>query len=134
MASNRRHEAKSLASIKQLTPLGFSDRYAELIESLEARRTLDELVLSKQNREILDGVLQEFRRSDTLRRHGLDVRSKLLFCGPPGCGKTITAEALAWELGLPLFVARLDGVISSYLGETAANLSKAFDAANSHFS
>ena len=47
--------------------------------------------------------------------------------GPSGCGKTTAAEALAAELGLPLVVIRLDAVVSSYLGETAANLGKVFE-------
>jgi SpoVK/Ycf46/Vps4 family AAA+-type ATPase len=50
-----------------------------------------------------------------------------LFCGPPGCGKTVTAEAIAGELGLPLIYARFDSVISSYLGRTSANLRSIFD-------
>ena len=52
-------------------------------------------------------------------------------CGPPGCGKTLTAEAIASELGRPLAVVRTDSVVSSFLGETAANLRKVFDFAAS---
>jgi SpoVK/Ycf46/Vps4 family AAA+-type ATPase len=73
------------------------------------------------------GLLEEFRRADDVRRHGLPVRSKLLFCGPPGCGKTLCAEVLAGELGLPLFAVKLDRLISSYLGETATNVRKIFE-------
>jgi SpoVK/Ycf46/Vps4 family AAA+-type ATPase len=50
-----------------------------------------------------------------------------LFCGPPGCGKTLAAEVIASALELPLVVVRLDSVISSLLGETSANLRKVFD-------
>ncbi len=57
--------------------------------------------------------------------------AKVLFCGPPGCGKTVAAEALARELYLPLATVRFDAVVSSYLGETAANLRKVFDFARS---
>ena len=53
--------------------------------------------------------------------------SGLLFHGPPGCGKTSAAEALATEIGLPLVVVRIDAVVSSYLGETASNLHRIFD-------
>jgi SpoVK/Ycf46/Vps4 family AAA+-type ATPase len=51
----------------------------------------------------------------------------MLFCGPPGCGKTLCAEIFAAELGLPLYVVKLDRLISSYLGETAANVRKIFE-------
>lgn len=76
---------------------------------------------------MLLGLIKEFRRADDIRRHGLSVRSKLLFCGPPGCGKTLCAEVFAAELGLPLFVVKLDRLISSYLGETAGNVRKVFE-------
>src|SRR5581483_4921619 len=51
-------------------------------------------------------------------------------CGPPGCGKTLSAEVVAKELGLPLLTARIDLLISSLLGQTAANLRKLFDYAS----
>ena len=55
------------------------------------------------------------------------MRSKLLFCGPPGCGKTLCAEVFAAELGLPLYIVKIDRLISSYLGETATNIRKIFE-------
>ncbi|MFX4891449.1 ATP-binding protein, partial [Acinetobacter baumannii] len=73
------------------------------------------------------GLIQEFRRGDDIRRSGLPVRSKLLFCGPPGCGKTLCTEIFAGEIGLPLFVVKIDRLISSYLGETATNVRKIFE-------
>jgi AAA+ superfamily predicted ATPase len=50
----------------------------------------------------------------------------LLFHGPPGCGKSLTAKALANELGLPLFLVRFDAVIGAYLGQTAIHLRQLF--------
>jgi SpoVK/Ycf46/Vps4 family AAA+-type ATPase len=51
----------------------------------------------------------------------------LLFCGPPGCGKTLCAEVFAGEVGLPLLLVKLDRLMSSYLGETATNIRKLFE-------
>lgn len=84
-------------------------------------------MLGATNVRVLLGLVKEFRRADEIRRHGLKVRSKLLFCGPPGCGKTLCAEIFAAELGLPLFLVKLDRLISSYLGETAGNVRKIFE-------
>ncbi len=56
---------------------------------------------------------------------------KLLLVGPPGTGKTMTAAALAGDLGLPLFSVQLDGLITKYMGETAAKLRLVFDAVQS---
>ena len=72
-------------------------------------------------------ILREHNRAEVLRAHGLRPSDRVLFCGPPGCGKTLTAEVIANELGRPLAIVRADSVVSSFLGETAANLRKVFD-------
>jgi hypothetical protein len=128
----RRKRSKPVDALRPLTPLNLphDNRHSHLIEVVEPRRRRDELILSPWNIRTFVGLLNEFQHADTLRRHGLPIRSKLLFCGPSGCGKTITAEVFAGELGLPLLIARLDTVISSFLGETAANIRKVFEAAN----
>lgn len=79
----------------------------------------------------LERVLTEQRERDRLREHGFSPMRKLLLVGPPGTGKTMTAAALAGELGLPLFSIQLDGLITKYLGETAAKLRLVFDAMDS---
>lgn len=103
--------------------------FGDLVEVLHPDRTRAELILGANSTATLVGVADEFRRGDEIRRHGLQVRSKLLFCGPPGCGKSLCAEVVAAELKMPLIVARLDAIIASHLGETASNLRKVFDAA-----
>lgn len=106
-----------------------NDSFSSLVEVVAPTRSRDELILSTRNIRTFVGLMEEFRGADLLRRHGLLIRSKLLFCGPPGCGKTLTAEVFAHELGLPLIVARLDAIISSFLGETATNIRKVFESA-----
>lgn len=61
--------------------------FGELVEISSPIRPVSDLILSKDAMDTLSGVANEFRRGDEVRRHGLKVRSKLLFCGPPGCGK-----------------------------------------------
>jgi len=115
---------RSLAALSQL-----ADPIDELLDGIEPQRGQDQIVLASDARTLLDALLEEQRRAEELRRHNLPIRSKVLFCGPPGCGKTLAAEVLALELGLPLYTAKLDVIISSFLGETASNLRKLFDAA-----
>ncbi|MDF5612706.1 ATP-binding protein, partial [Vibrio parahaemolyticus] len=81
----------------------------------------------KRTLEIIEDVLEEHRREDVLRSYGMVPAEKILFFGPPGCGKTLTAESMAYELERPLAIVRLDSLVSSFLGETAANLRKVFD-------
>lgn len=77
----------------------------------------------------LQRVLKEQRQQSKLRSHGLQPRRKLLLMGPSGTGKTMTAAALAGELGIPLFVVHLDALITKFMGESAAKLRQVFDAA-----
>jgi SpoVK/Ycf46/Vps4 family AAA+-type ATPase len=72
-------------------------------------------------------ILRQQRKRDWLREHGKIPNRRLLFVGPPGSGKTMSAEAVAGELRLPLFIIRLEGMITRYMGETAAKLRLIFD-------
>jgi SpoVK/Ycf46/Vps4 family AAA+-type ATPase len=76
----------------------------------------------------LGRIVYEQRQREKLSSHGLRPRRKLLLMGTPGSGKTMTAAALAGELGLPLFSVLLHGVITKFMGETAAKLRLLFDA------
>lgn len=87
---------------------------------------LSDLVLSPENRRALQRFVVEHRAADTLASHGLHPRRRLLLHGPPGCGKTMAANALAGELRLPIIRVRLEVVFSRYLGETAATLTDIF--------
>jgi SpoVK/Ycf46/Vps4 family AAA+-type ATPase len=89
---------------------------------------LQDLVLSAKVRTMLERVIREHKTIRDIRAHGLAPRKKLLLLGPPGTGKTMTASAIAGELSLPLFVVRLDRLITRYMGETAAKLRLIFDA------
>jgi SpoVK/Ycf46/Vps4 family AAA+-type ATPase len=103
------------------------ERGFALVDIREPVRELRHLVLSDANRSSLEEVLLERSRAEVLASYGLEPATKLLFCGPPGCGKTSAAEALATELGTALVTVRIDAVVSSYLGETATNIRKVFD-------
>lgn len=103
------------------------EKEAPLLEIKSPDRYFREMVLHDGTVEMLLKVMREFREWDVLEANGLKPSHKLLFCGPPGCGKTSTAEAIAAELGLPLVYVRFDSVVSSLLGETASNLRRVFE-------
>ncbi|HEV3110001.1 MAG TPA: ATP-binding protein [Candidatus Binataceae bacterium] len=104
-----------------------SDRKTPLFTIRRPGRYLEELVLDERVHSFLERVMLEFRSWEILEANGLVPVRRILFCGPSGCGKTVTAEAIASELGLALLSVRFDSVVSSLLGETAANLHKVFD-------
>ncbi|MGJ8724599.1 MAG: AAA family ATPase [Roseibacillus sp.] len=104
---------------------------AQLVEQVTATVKLSDLVLEDSLAKRVQRVLREQKNLSLLKENDLRPRQRLLFTGPPGCGKTITASALAGELGLPLFVIRLDSLISRFLGESLSKLRLIFEAIES---
>lgn len=104
---------------------------AGLLSVSYPKTRLSDMALAEPLRRRLDRLLTEQRQRDRLQQHGFTPMRKLLLVGPPGTGKTMTAAALAGELGLPLFNIQLDALITKYLGETAAKLRLVFEAIQS---
>lgn len=86
-----------------------------------------EVVLSRSNAEKLESFILSYKNADKLNNLGIGVSNSLLLYGPPGCGKTKCAYLIAKQLNLPLVIARLDSLISSYLGTTAKNIRNLFE-------
>lgn len=101
-------------------PKGRDDR--PLLALGKPRRDLEDLVLPTAARDLLEGFLREHHHRGLLAAHAVKPRQKLLLVGPPGSGKTITAHAIAADLSLPVAVASLPALTSSFLGETARNI------------
>jgi len=89
---------------------------------------LSSMILDESIEESLRRILLENRQRVRLKQYGLNPRRKILFIGPPGSGKTMSASAIAGELKLPLMTVLLDGIITKFLGETASKLRVLFDA------
>lgn len=116
---------KRLGSIVVLQPKG---EIANLLSVQQPTIRLASMVLPDALENRLRRTLLEQRQQTKLRHHNLRPRRKLLFVGPPGTGKTMTAAALAGELHWPLFTILLEGVITKFMGETAAKLRMIFQA------
>lgn len=91
-----------------------------------------EMVLPIETEDKIRRIEKEFAAKERLAHHGLKYRQKILIYGAPGCGKSMSAERIAWNLGLPFLKVRFDVIISSFLGETASNLTKLFDGIKDH--
>jgi len=105
------------------------DREGEwpLAEVYHPRKAIDELVVRGELVDQLRSIVDEHGKWGSLDLRGVPRRQRVLLYGPPGCGKSSAAEAIATEIGLPLVIVRIDSVVSSYLGETASNLHRVFD-------
>ncbi len=99
----------------------------DLVQEAVPNRRLGDLELAPVPRRVIAELIEEQKRGDLLRSYGIEPRHRLLLSGPPGNGKTSVAEAIASELLLPFYVIRYEGVVSSFLGETAARLDNAFE-------
>jgi SpoVK/Ycf46/Vps4 family AAA+-type ATPase len=98
-----------------------------LLESGYPKTKLADMVFGGETRNRLTRILKQQNGRALLRDHGQRPAAHLLLVGPSGTGKTMTASAMASELGLPLFTLRLESVFTRYLGETAAKLRLVFD-------
>jgi SpoVK/Ycf46/Vps4 family AAA+-type ATPase len=114
------------------TPEPPRDRESDLpladVQSVD--RHLADLVLAPALHERLADLAAEVEQWPLLDAAGVPRRRRLLLHGPPGCGKTSVAAALAGDLGRPLVTVRAEAVVSSFLGETSSNLRRIFDFAD----
>lgn len=102
------------------------DSHLELYDLIYPDTSLNDVILPPKQKELIIQILEERKDHAKLAEHNLPAANRLLLCGPPGCGKTMTAHAIAHELKLPMAYVRLDGLVSSYLGQTSVNLRKVF--------
>lgn len=93
-----------------------------LLRLTKPMRRFDDLVLAPRTFEVLEHVVEENLRRGELTSHSLRPRQRLLFVGPSGTGKSASAHAVAAELSLPVAVASLPALMSSFLGETSRNV------------
>lgn len=103
------------------------DSLLELYDIVRSEVSLKDIILPDSQKAALEQLVEEQKNSDDLIKHNIEPANRLLLCGPPGCGKTMTAYAIGHALNLPIAYVRLDGLVSSYLGQTSTNLRKVFD-------
>ncbi len=104
-----------------------NERGLPLLEIRKSKKDWTDLVVTNKIRQLLENIIEENNKRDILNVYGLRPKQKIMFFGPPGCGKTLSAQVLSGIMGYPLIYVRFDGVISSYLGEISGNLRKIFD-------
>lgn len=106
-----------------------------LTTRIRPSRSWDDLVLPVEDFERVRMVAARYRHRDTvLDEWGFkpipSAGVVAMFSGPPGTGKTMSAEVIAADLGLDLFKVNLATMVSKYIGETEKNLEQLFDVAD----
>jgi len=129
----RKEKNVSFLDAPKTVPLSAPKReLKELIEVFKPRITLKDMVLAPAVKDALDKLINEQEKWQVLKQHNLSPKRKLLLTGSPGTGKTMTAQAIAGELGLSVYIIRLDGLMSKYMGESIAKLRMIFDSMEDH--
>jgi SpoVK/Ycf46/Vps4 family AAA+-type ATPase len=118
---------ETLQALSELTSKRFN---LPLVSVIPREKLRHHMVLSESVEKRFQRIEREYAARDRLAHHGLCHRQKILLYGLPGCGKTLGAERLAWNTGLPLLKVRFDAMVSSLLGETASNLRLVFEEAS----
>lgn len=102
---------------------------ADVLQPFQAADT--KIVLNKPANEQVEKFLSYYSNTNKLINSGIHVPNSILLYGPPGCGKSKLAAYICTKVNLPLVTARLDGMISSYLGSTSKNIRAIFEYAQS---
>jgi SpoVK/Ycf46/Vps4 family AAA+-type ATPase len=108
----------------------------ELVEVIEPRRSFDDVVLPATTLRALNHALALVRKHDLIfdqwglaERHSTGLGLAFHFAGPPGTGKTICAEALAYALDKNLLVVRYSELESRWVGQTSKHVTSVFRSA-----
>jgi ATP-dependent 26S proteasome regulatory subunit len=140
VAADKLRKSLSLAKAPTLSPSNIGTVPRVPIDNESRLNLADETTYAKNSlnvcvdkhiHEQIDSFVTCVRSAEKLAAHGVEITPSLLLYGPPGCGKTELAKFIAAELQLPILTARIDSLMSSYLGNTAKNLRNLFDHANS---
>lgn len=131
-AHNQRRHRPAVRSAETATGSGLvspmlPEALQPLLREYVPRRRLNDLVLGRTTRDDVRELIAETAQISLLRSHSLEPRHTVMLVGPPGTGKTSLAEALATEMALPFLTVRYEGLVGSYLGETASRLQQIID-------
>lgn len=110
--------------------LSFPKELNELVDVRYPDTPKTALVIPIQLQNRIDRVIREFQQQNKLKNYGLSHRRKLLLVGPPGTGKTMTAQVLSNKLDIPLGIIQVDKLVTKYMGETSAKLRQIFNLVN----
>ncbi len=137
VASAKRLRKMLEESDNQLRPAGVAfaktlpvdaDSRFPLIERINVKRLSEPpIVLGEDQWDTVNEFLSIAKSAAQADAEGLSASLSFLLYGPPGTGKSRLARHIAQELGLELYIARLDGLISSFLGSTSKNIRALFD-------
>lgn len=128
--TNLAQDLKEILDSKKINlkkEINIDNNLADLIECSLTETRLNDMVLSEEIFSKVSRIITEFKEKEKLKKYGLTNRRKILLCGAPGTGKTMTASVLANKLNLPLCKIMMDKMLTKYMGESGAKLRQIFN-------
>ena len=117
-------------SVARALPVDSESRFP-LLEQVDLKTIREPpILLTQLQKDIVQEFLSVAKCHSQIEVSNISASMSLLMYGPPGSGKSRLARHIATELGMPLYIARLDGLISSFLGSTAKNIRALFEFAS----
>lgn len=101
----------------------------DLIINDKEQVSLADVLLDEANRQKFEQLIKEHKYIKELNQYGLPANNKILLHGSSGCGKTMTAKAIANALEKNILILNLSNVICPRIGETSQNIKQVFDKA-----
>lgn len=127
LLSDSDHQLHPTNYTKKTVPVDGETRFP-LIEEIDLNNSMEsKMVLDDEHSDIVNEFVSMAKCQPQLEAEGIHTPMTCLLYGPPGCGKSRLAREIARKVGLKLYIARLDGLISSYLGSTSKNIRAIFD-------
>jgi len=139
VALARLRDAKGIvrqADLVKATTAQLSHELTSVADRVEKTMDWDDLVLPDRCMDVLEEVVLRYEHQNQVmeewgfrEKFAYGTGISVLFSGPPGTGKTMTAGIMARELDMELFRVDLSRVVSKWIGETEKNLARVFDEA-----
>lgn len=101
----------------------------DLIINDKEQVSLNDIFLDEANKQQFEQLIKEHKYIEELSQYGLPVNNKILLQGSSGCGKTMTAKAIAQASGKNILILNLSNIVCSRIGETSQNIKQVFDKA-----
>jgi SpoVK/Ycf46/Vps4 family AAA+-type ATPase len=95
--------------------------YNDVLTTISTKQSWDDLLLNNETKQQIEEIVKHnsaISKAPDLHKNGY----KVLFDGPPGTGKKLTAALIGREINKPVYKVDLSSLVSKYIGETEKNL------------
>lgn len=109
--------------------LSFGKSRAKLASKEKIKVTFDDVAGAEEAKEELREIIEFLKNPQKFQRMGAKIPKGVLLVGPPGCGKTLLARAVAGEAGVPFFSISGSDFVEMFVGVGASRVRDLFEQA-----